>query len=1157
MKKRFAVLTLALGLLLASCGKTKEHNVTFDLGYTGAPAPIVEVVKDGELVSRPATDPIRDNHRFIDWFESLEANSKKYDFTLPVKKALTIYAHWEENLPVVDVTVTFDLNYEGSQAVTKTIDSGTKIEPLSPAPTRENYALAGWYVGAENGADPFNFDTPVVANLTLYAHWDATTIFGSGTKTDPYQIANANNLVSFGNWINEGALGKDEAFYTITADIDLKGEEFTPIGNATRAFSGVLFGNDHVIKNLSITELELKETDVEFFVGLFGRLNFAQIYDLHLENVNIVLEGEFNAQGNVGGLAGEAVLTIISGSSVDGGQIKVNNTIDRDDATRGNVAIVGGLVGYTSSSHLNGQGMVVFNEFNSTNIKIEVQNSNSAGVGGLYGIVSGGFGIYTVSDSCSRGDIIVSVRRGTSSHMASVGGITGEAGNLTAFQNVYSTSNIAVENKGPAYTGGLIGNLGQETIILYSASLSTSITSQVSTSAYKSFAGGLVGYADTEYDGYRNGAAAFKAISNTAVTIGTGVENQLFGEAGDLAAVKASFADPAYKWNTGIWDLSGDLPVLKNDADRQVKATATVTLDNNLGVDGGSQTVEIETRNYDPTKILNAVPTKQHATDGFQFNQWFYDEACTIPYRFYAPTNSDVTLHALWVDYNEVKGQYTGKDAINGTLEINNDGTMNWIIHSGEVAPGTYTYDGTFFIFSTTYYYQTIAIVDTNAHTIVFQDTNADYYTYTFTRQSVEFETMIPDYTNKPFLGEWLADNAKIELYDNGNMLAKIGTLAASTGAYRDLENGKISIYATGTTFVVGETTYDQERSLIYGTLSGNFYVFSQNTQTGYFADKTEKVYISAYGESVYVFHNNDLTNAVVNGNLAEGATITLTIDEVVYTYLIQGKTLVLQSKVEPEPPVDYSAVINTYKGIVNGNDTILELQDQGVGTFNGTAITYTYKDSVVHFTVNNDVYTLTHDGETLTGTVLVGGTTAKEVTLSVDGQTARTTLEGVWKFNSNTLVISDDLSTVAYNGAAVSDLVIDANAATISFKAGGFIFNLALTDGKLVGDFDDGYDGPRPLTFTYEGPNVVQPSPFAGTWVGKVGMANVTLVVSDDLSTATYNGTNGSVTVKNDGNEILIVVGDIEVTGTIVNGNVNWSAEIDYSMVSATLVKQ
>lgn len=47
MKKRFAVLTLALGLLLASCGKTKEHNVTFDLGYTGAPAPIVEVVKDG------------------------------------------------------------------------------------------------------------------------------------------------------------------------------------------------------------------------------------------------------------------------------------------------------------------------------------------------------------------------------------------------------------------------------------------------------------------------------------------------------------------------------------------------------------------------------------------------------------------------------------------------------------------------------------------------------------------------------------------------------------------------------------------------------------------------------------------------------------------------------------------------------------------------------------------------------------------------------------------------------------------------------------------------------------------------------------------------------------------------------------------------------
>lgn len=46
-EKTLCCFDFALGLLLASCGKTKEHNVTFDLGYTGAPAPIVEVVKDG------------------------------------------------------------------------------------------------------------------------------------------------------------------------------------------------------------------------------------------------------------------------------------------------------------------------------------------------------------------------------------------------------------------------------------------------------------------------------------------------------------------------------------------------------------------------------------------------------------------------------------------------------------------------------------------------------------------------------------------------------------------------------------------------------------------------------------------------------------------------------------------------------------------------------------------------------------------------------------------------------------------------------------------------------------------------------------------------------------------------------------------------------
>ncbi len=73
-----------------------------------------------------------------------------------------------------DVTVTFDLNYDGSTAVDKVVEKGRKTTAIAD-PEREGYTFKGWYVDVED-ADPFAFYTTIIdSNLTLKAKWEAAS----------------------------------------------------------------------------------------------------------------------------------------------------------------------------------------------------------------------------------------------------------------------------------------------------------------------------------------------------------------------------------------------------------------------------------------------------------------------------------------------------------------------------------------------------------------------------------------------------------------------------------------------------------------------------------------------------------------------------------------------------------------------------------------------------------------------------------------------------------------------------------------------------------------------------------------------------------------------------------------------------------------------
>lgn len=100
-------------------------------------------------------------------------------------------------------TVRFDLNYDGSVAFLRYVSSGTQaVEPGSSFP-RQGYRLTGWSV-SENG-DTFDFSTPIVKDITLYAQWETHTGFtvsfdaNGGTSPPAEQTVIANDKAKVPN----------------------------------------------------------------------------------------------------------------------------------------------------------------------------------------------------------------------------------------------------------------------------------------------------------------------------------------------------------------------------------------------------------------------------------------------------------------------------------------------------------------------------------------------------------------------------------------------------------------------------------------------------------------------------------------------------------------------------------------------------------------------------------------------------------------------------------------------------------------------------------------------------------------------------------------------------------------------------------------------
>ena len=250
-------------------------------------------------------------------------------------------------------------------------------------------------------------------------------IYDSNTKT--YTVYNADGLLAW----NEAAQKDRSINCTLTADIDLTGKDWTPIGtNFYNSYTGTFDGGGHTIMGLTVTTNDQ-------YVGLFGRLGKAgTVKNVVMDGIQITCNHRLGYAGGVAGfswggtiencsVSGSVSGTICAGGVV-GIQWEASITGCSSSATVKGMVQVGGVAGETNS------GATMAACYATGNVTIEIDPIDNILGGGLVGFNAGS----SVLACYATGNV---TSTGSSTGNVYIGGFLG--GNYTTVTACYWKNN--------------------------------------------------------------------------------------------------------------------------------------------------------------------------------------------------------------------------------------------------------------------------------------------------------------------------------------------------------------------------------------------------------------------------------------------------------------------------------------------------------------------------------------------------------------------------------------------------------------------------------------------------------------------------------------------------------------------------------------------
>ena len=278
--------------------------------------------------------------------------------------------------------------------------------------------------------------------ITVSAAGFANAAGGTGTKGNPYQISTADQLKALAEAVNGGE-AYSGTYFKLTDDINLNGSEdnqWTPIGDESKAFDGTFDGDGHEITGLYIDDPD------SAYQGLFGYVGSGGTVK------NLSVSGNISVRGFVGGIVGlnkGTVENCYNTGSVTGNYY-VGGIVGRNYGTVKNCYNTGSVTGnYRNGGHVGGvvgsneDGGTVKNCYNTGNVKDETNGISNTGYVG--GVVGDNYGSGTVENCYNTGSV--------TSEGQNVGGVVGYNYGSGTVENCYNTGDVS----GYYSVGGVAG----------------------------------------------------------------------------------------------------------------------------------------------------------------------------------------------------------------------------------------------------------------------------------------------------------------------------------------------------------------------------------------------------------------------------------------------------------------------------------------------------------------------------------------------------------------------------------------------------------------------------------------------------------------------------------------------------------------------------
>ena len=142
---------------------------------------------------------------------------------------------------------------------------------------------------------------------------------GEGTESSPYLISTGDELAYLAEQVNAGTT-YEGVYFQIAEDIDLNGKAWTPIGNTSNSFRGILDGAGHTIANAVIT-ITNTNNNVENY-GIFGTIGGGNtktiIRNIEFNNIDVELNVTRTISSNSYGYK----IGIVTGAIYNNAEIK-------------------------------------------------------------------------------------------------------------------------------------------------------------------------------------------------------------------------------------------------------------------------------------------------------------------------------------------------------------------------------------------------------------------------------------------------------------------------------------------------------------------------------------------------------------------------------------------------------------------------------------------------------------------------------------------------------------------------------------------------------------------------------------------------------------------------------------------------------------------